>query len=205
MQEMTSLINLLRSWYWRLRLRLGGASVGSGFRVQGPLEILLREGATLGNITIGRNVTFGGRIYIRMRKRGRLTIEDDVRTGTEVWLVCANEAELAVRARTALGPYTILNGGHGLSIGRDCVFAAFVYINSSEHRFARDQLIREQGFDGKPVSIGDDVWIGGHVTVLPGLTIGTGAVIGANAVVTRTVPDYSIAAGVPARVLRERA
>ena len=114
---------------------------------------------------------------------------------------CATEPPCA---RTALGPYTILNGGHGLSIGRDCVFAAFVYINSSEHRFAAGRLIREQGFDGKPVSIGDDVWIGGHVTVLPGVTIGTGAVIGANAVVTRTVPDYAIAAGVPARVLKER-
>ena len=175
------MVNLLRSCYWRLRLRLGGASVGKGFRVQGRLDILLREGATLSSITIGNNVTFGGTTYIRIRKQGRLTIADDVSLGTEVWLVCANEAELAIRDRTTLGPYTILNGGHGLSIGRDCVFAAFVYINSSEHCYARGKLIREQGFDGQPVSIGDDVWIGGHVTVLKGITIGTGTVVGANA------------------------
>lgn len=201
---MKPLVNLVRSFYWRCRLRLGGASVGRGLRAEGPIELLLRDGASVRNITIGRNVTFAGRTYIRMRKQGRLTIGDDVRTGTDVWLVCANEAELAIRDRTVLGPYTILNGGHGLSIGRDCVLAAFVYINSSEHRFARGRLIREQGFDGKPVTIGDDVWIGGHVTMLPGVTIGTGAVIGANAVVNRDVPEYVVAAGVPARVLRER-
>jgi acetyltransferase-like isoleucine patch superfamily enzyme len=201
---MQSLINLLRSCYWRLRLRIGGASVGTGFRVQGPVKILLRDGATLRSVSIGHRVTFDGTTYIRIRKQGRLTIGNDVRTGTEVWLVCANDTELAVGDRTVLGHYTILNGGHGLRIGRDCVFAAFIYINSSEHRIARGQLIREQGFDGRPVSIGDDVWIGGHVTVLKGVNIGTGAVIGANAVVNKDVPEYCIAAGVPARVLRER-
>ena len=55
----------------------------------------------------------------------------------------------------------------------------------------------------KPVRIGDDVWIGGHATILPGVTIGDGAVVAAGAVVTKDVPPYTVVAGVPARVVKE--
>lgn len=52
--------------------------------------------------------------------------------------------------------------------------------------------------------IGDDVWIGDRVTVLPGVHIGNGCIIAAGAVVTKDVPEYTVAAGVPARVVKER-
>lgn len=55
----------------------------------------------------------------------------------------------------------------------------------------------------KPVTIGNDVWIGGNVTILPGVTIGNNVVIGAGAVVTKDIPDNSLAIGVPAKVVRE--
>ena len=55
----------------------------------------------------------------------------------------------------------------------------------------------------KPVRIGDDVWIGGHATILPGVTIGDGAVVAAGAVVTKDVPPYTVVAGVPARVIKK--
>ena len=54
----------------------------------------------------------------------------------------------------------------------------------------------------KPVRIGDDVWIGGNVTILPGVTIGDRAVIGAGSVVTEDIPADSVAVGVPARVVK---
>ena len=66
----------------------------------------------------------------------------------------------------------------------------------------RDAAIRDQGLEnGQPVNIGRNVWIGGHVTIMPGITVGDDAVIGAGAVVTRDVSAGATVAGVPARPL----
>ena len=197
-------LDKLRSTYWYYQLRLRGTQIGRHFQVLGPLDILLRDGATLSNLIIGNNVTLGGRIYIRMRRNGKLILKDGVRTGTEVWLVTANEADLVVGENSILGSYSIFNGGHNLRIGAHCIFAAFVYMNTSDHNFRRGELIQKQGFFGAPIEIGDDVWLGGHVFVNKGVKIGRGAVVGAGAVVTKDVPAYKIAVGNPAKVLKER-
>lgn len=62
---------------------------------------------------------------------------------------------------------------------------------------------RRHGAQATPVTIGDDVWTGANVTILPGVTIGDNVVIAAGAVVTKDVPSNSLVAGVPARILRE--
>jgi acetyltransferase-like isoleucine patch superfamily enzyme len=78
------------------------------------------------------------------------------------------------------------------------------FVTDANHRF--DDPVKPvpwQGFTSKgPTRIGDDVWFGANVVVTSGVTIGERSVIGANSVVTADVPPYSIAAGVPARVIR---
>ena len=200
-------MRFFRSLYsaaWTYCLRLRGARVGRNLQVHGSIHILLRDGARLANLTIGDDVTLGGATYIRMRKSGKIILGEGVRTGTDVWLVAANDAELKIGSDTVLGSYSIFNGGHGLTIGNDCIFAAFVYVNSSDHHFKRDQLIKNQGFFGAPIVIGDDVWLGGHVFVNKGVTIGTGSVIGAGAIVIESIDEYKVAVGNPARVIRDR-
>ncbi len=90
--------------------------------------------------------------------------------------------------------------GNNVMMGRECI------IISQNHDFSRTDIpMTEQGFSAEePPVIGDDVWIGHRVIILPGAKIGNGCVIGAGAVVTGTIPDYSVAAGVPARVIRKR-
>ena len=62
---------------------------------------------------------------------------------------------------------------------------------------------RQQLAQASSIKIGNDVWIGGNTTILPGITIGNNVVIGAGAVVTKDIPDDSLALGVPAKVVRE--
>lgn len=189
---------------WYIYLIACGAHVGSNFRVHGSLDILLRDGASLRNVVIGDNVSIGGKLYLRIRKNGRIVIRDGVSFGTEIWLVTANDSEVLIGENSALSSYSIFNGGHGITIGADCVFAGFVYVNSSEHANKKGEIIRKQGYYGAPVRIGNDVWLGGHVTVTQGVKIGDGAVIGANSVVTRDISPYAIAIGSPAKLLKYR-
>lgn len=62
---------------------------------------------------------------------------------------------------------------------------------------------REHKAFAKPVHIGNDVWLGGNVTILPGVSIGNNVVVGAGAVVTKDIPDNSLAVGVPAKVIKK--
>ncbi|HYU66336.1 MAG TPA: acyltransferase, partial [Jatrophihabitantaceae bacterium] len=74
-----------------------------------------------------------------------------------------------------------------------------------DHRYSDlDVPIKDQGIVKSPVRIGNDVWLGTKTTVVRGVRIGDGAVIGANAVVSRDVPAYGVAVGIPARVVHDR-
>ncbi|MBB3093692.1 maltose O-acetyltransferase [Actinoplanes campanulatus] len=95
----------------------------------------------------------------------------------------------------------MLDGG-GITIGDHVLFGPRVGIYTSNH--AVDAAERAAGACyAKPVVIGNNVWVGGGVTINQGVTIGDGAIIGSGSVVTKSVPAGVIAAGVPARVLRE--
>ncbi|GIE75814.1 acetyltransferase [Actinoplanes philippinensis] len=95
----------------------------------------------------------------------------------------------------------MLDGG-GITIGDHVLFGPRVGIYTSNH--AIDAAERAAGACyAKPVTIGDNVWIGGGVTINQGVTIGDGAIVASGSVVTKPIPAGVIAAGVPARVLRE--
>ena len=91
-------------------------------------------------------------------------------------------------------------------IGNDVMMGPECWIYTQNHAFDRlDIPMKDQGPQcEKQVVIGNDVWIGGRVTILPGVHIGNGCIIGAGAVVTKDVPDYAIVGGNPAKVIRFR-
>jgi uncharacterized protein (TIRG00374 family) len=93
-----------------------------------------------------------------------------------------------------------------IKFGRHVLLAANCYIGGAQHKFDRlDVPIMRQGYESKGgVVIEDDVWLGAGVMVLDGVTIGTGSVIGAAAVVTKDIPPFSIALGIPAKVVGTR-
>lgn len=93
-----------------------------------------------------------------------------------------------------------------VTIGNDVMMGPEVVIYTSGHCFDRTDItmIEQGGTEPEPVTIGNDVWIGRRVMIMPGVTIGDGCVIGAGAVVTKDIPPYSVAGGVPAKVLKTR-
>lgn len=105
-----------------------------------------------------------------------------------------------------IGPGCLLDGAGGINIQRGTIIAPDVVIYSRTHNFDID--LGALPFDNvmliSPVNIGEFVWIGTRVIILPGVTIGDGAVVGAGAVVSRDIPACGVAVGNPARVVRHR-
>ncbi|KAF3004057.1 hypothetical protein E8E13_002016 [Curvularia kusanoi] len=89
-----------------------------------------------------------------------------------------------------------------VTIGDRCMFGPNVSIFAATHE-SEVQSRRENIEYGRPVVVGDDCWIGGNVVILPGVTIGRGCTIGAMSVVTKDIPDFSVAMGQPARVVKK--
>lgn len=104
-----------------------------------------------------------------------------------------------------IGAHAVLGAGGGIRIGNHVLIGQNVNIHAESHVFAdATRRIDEQGLSYRGVVIEDDVWIGSKATIVDGVTVGRGAVIGAGAVVTRSIPPFAIAVGVPARVVGTR-
>ncbi len=112
---------------------------------------------------------------------------------------------IVIGTHCSINPFCVLQGYGGITIGDHVRIAAHTSLVAFNHNFEdTEQTIREQGSQAKGIVIEDDVWIGSGVRVLDGVRIGKGSVIGAGAVVTADIPPYSVAVGVPARVMRKR-
>ena len=130
-------------------------------------------------------------------KHGRnINIEHKADFGNGMGIVIGNNSGLGIRC-CVRGP---------LIIGNDVMMGPEVRIMTSSHNTVRTDIpMREQGaLPARQVTIGNDVWIGTRVIILPGVTIGSGVIIGAGAVVTKDVPDFAVVGGVPARIIKYR-
>ena len=107
-----------------------------------------------------------------------------------------------------IGDHTRI-GIHNTIIGPVCIgnhvnLAQGITVSALNHNFEdKNKRIDEQGITTRPVMIGDDVWIGANAVILPGVTIGRHCVVAAGAVVTKDVPDNSLVAGVPAKLIKQ--
>ena len=111
--------------------------------------------------------------------------------------------EIAIGDNTWIGQYNNLRASKNaaIRIGRNCIVSQFCSLVGANHAMDARLPIMKQPLasDKRGIRLGDDVWLGAGVTVLPGVNIGDGAVIGAGSVVTRDVPNNEIWLGVPAR------
>lgn len=128
---------------------------------------------------------------------------------TNLWLSCGRDPKspgfFEIGEHSFIGPNGVMGAGGGIVVGSHVQMGPGVTITSEDHVFDNPELrIDEQGVKHTGVVIEDDCWIGGRVTILDGVRIGHGSVIGSGAVVTRSIPPFSVAVGVPAHVIGNR-
>lgn len=164
--------------------RLRGLLYASRFRARGlRLDRRLQlEGSRF--ISLGNNVTLYGGSHFVASPNHPIVIGDNTHVGRNAFLA----------------------GMGGIEIGANCAIAAHVNIHSltNHYRFSPNEPILKNPALSAKVTIGDDVSIGAGAIILPGVTIGSHAFIGAGAVVTRDVPPWHVAVGVPARIVKDR-
>ncbi|GAB3298198.1 acyltransferase [Epidermidibacterium keratini] len=117
----------------------------------------------------------------------------------------AHEGTVEIGDKVVFGRDNVVNGYLDISIGESTLIADWIYICDFDHKF--DQLgtpIKDQGIAKLPVRIGPDCWLGTKVSVLRGTETGRGCVFAAHTVVRGDIPDYSVVAGVPGRVIKSR-
>ena len=162
----------VRWWSWRFRQQC--ASVGKDLHVLGPCAA-----SSEGTIEVGDGLTIRSRkfnmVEISCARSGRLSFGNNVFLNQGVRIACSSEISIGDNA--LIGDETVIldNDYHGVA---------------------------NAPAKAAPVRIEADVWLGTRVIVLRGVTIGRGSVVGAGAVVTRSIPPFTFAAGVPAQVIK---
>ncbi|MBY3004076.1 acyltransferase [Rhizobium leguminosarum] len=114
------------------------------------------------------------------------------------------EPKVFIGNNTVIGRRNIITAKNRISIGNDVLIGSDVQIIDHGHGMRRDTPIRLQKAEIGFVEIGNDVWIGAGAKILMNVKIGNGAVIGANSVVLTDIPEYAIAVGSPAKVIKCR-
>jgi acetyltransferase-like isoleucine patch superfamily enzyme len=177
-----------RDWYERnhtpeARRRIDEHMVAAGAYIRHPIEGEVLEGLDSGRLEVGEGTHFEPGCWLTLAPQGRISIGKDCYLNRNVMLACLELIEI--------GDHVMLANG--------------CFIGDADHRYDdRSRPITQQGFVARgPVKIGPNCWFGANCVVTGGIEIGERCVIGANSVVTRSLPPGVIAAGAPAKVIRE--
>lgn len=203
------LINLLSYWpgagglllrsklYPRLLGRCGrGVVFGCGVVLRHPHKIF-----------IGDNVVIDDHCVLDAKGQGNRGIElgNGVFIGRNTILSCKN-GDIVLKEGANLGfNCEIFSGGATVTVGRNVMMAAYSYLIGGGHEATSTEVSPlEQARTATGISVGDGAWIGAGALILDGVNLGEQAIVGAGAVVTKTVEDFAVVAGVPARFVRSR-
>ena len=174
----------------------------------------------------GRNVTFGVNVVLRHPQKIRIgdnvviddgccldakgtdnegiTIGDGVFVGRNTILSCKN-GDIVIDARANIGFNVEIFSASRVHLGENTLVAAYTYLVGGDHLYDQlDRPVLDQGRTARGIEVGDNVWLGAHVVVSDGSKVGRDAIIGAGAVVVGEVAAFHIAAGVPAKTIRDR-
>ena len=120
-------------------------------------------------------------------------------------VIIHHPAKLTIGDNSGISLGTQINAAAGITIGKNVLIGPNCIIWSQNHRYQSLEIeIRSQGYEYRPVSIEDDVWIAASCVILPGVTLGKGCIVAAGTVVTKSITPESIAAGASAKIIGMR-
>jgi len=155
-------------------------------------------------IILGSNVSFLWGAVIIADATGRIEIGDNS-TLCRYSILQSVGGVISIGTDSLVGDFCNLFGQGSLTIGNHVMISSGVRIIPNQHTFNDPSMpINQQPCFSQGIVIKDGVWVGANCCILDGVTVGTGAIIGAGSIVTKDVPDYAIAVGVPAKVIRMR-
>ncbi len=159
--------------------------VGSGFNL---MEHAILNALSYDGVEIGNNFTLGK--YAIIECTGVLRdVGNSLKIGDNV----------------GINHYCFIGVRGSITIGDNVIFGPRVNVFSENHNFENlDIPIKNQGVAKEDTVIGNDVWIGANVSIMPGVKVGNGCVIAAGSVVTKDIPDFSVVAGIPAKIIKNR-
>ena len=161
----------------------------------------------------GAFASFGSRSVLqtplRISGERRISIGSGVFVAAGCWLQVlegdSDAVAISLGDGTEIAGNCVLSAASSIRIGTHVLMARGVYIADHSHAFTdTTRPVLAQGVTRiEPVEIGDGAWLGENVVIGPGVTVGRGAVVGANSVVLGDVPNFAVAVGAPARVVRQ--
>lgn len=193
---------VLRKLFWpKMFGRCGKGTVfGFGVVIRQPSKVALGKSVVVSEYCVldGRNGSDDESI----------SIGDNTILSNNVMLSC-KDGSIQVGNNVGINAQTVIQStyGNAVNIGDDCVIGQrCLIIGGGNYDISdREELIRSSPItDDGGVNVENNVWLGANVSVLGGITIGQGSVAGAGSVISRTIPQFSLCMGVPARVVRER-
>jgi acetyltransferase-like isoleucine patch superfamily enzyme len=174
----------------------------------------------------GKNVTFGANVALRHPAKIRIgddvVIDDNcvldakgtanagIRIGRRVFLgrntiVACKDGDIVLEDGVNVSYHCAVFSASSVTIGADTLLAAYCYVVGGGHAFGRiDVPVIHQDRPSQGIAVGAGSWLGTGSVILDGVTLGRDVVVGAQAVVTQDLPDFAVAAGAPARVVRDR-
>jgi acetyltransferase-like isoleucine patch superfamily enzyme len=156
------------------------------------------------DIAIGPRTRISGRATLRLHGGGRIKVGRDCRI-SDYAMIMSYGGSVEIGDDCSVNPFCLLYGHGGLKIGNGVRIASHTILIPANHTFDDpDVPISRQPETRLGIEVGDDVWLATGCKILDGVKIGRGCVVGAGAVVTKSLPEYSIAVGVPARIVGNR-